>query len=82
MKSNFTLIEKLNTPDIIKEDKNPYMHGITYDTYEILVNGKQEEVLIPLKESDNFEKSLMNVNSLDENDLRKLLREHRGIRKS
>jgi len=82
MKSNFSLIEQLNKPEIVKEDKNPYIHGIAYDTYEILVNGISQEVYIPLKECDLFEESLINKTTLDEEDLRALLRKHRGIRKS
>ena len=82
MNSKFSLIEKLNSKQVEKPKRNPFPPGIEYQEYILEIKGVEQTVFIPLKECDEFEKSLTHKSSLDDDDLRDLLRQHRGIRKS
>lgn len=82
MNQKFSLIEKLNNPNLDRKEETPFPPGIEYQEYILEVKGREQAVFIPSKECSLFEKSLINRTSLDEDDLRDILRKHRGIRKS
>ena len=73
--AKFSLIK-----DLEKEQSNPKGTGITYQAYEVPVDGKPERVLIPLRECDKFVTSLEDYDKLDQRSLKLLLRQHRGLR--
>lgn len=54
--------------------------GITYQQYIIPVDDKDTGVLIPVRECENFEASLEDFEELKLQDLKGLLRKHRGLR--
>lgn len=56
-------------------------HIIKYQEYELLVEGKLQIVLIPIRECQLFEKTLENFNTINKIQLKKILYNHRGIRK-
>ena len=82
MNTKFSLIEKLNQRQVEKPKEDPFPPGIEYQEYIVEVKGVEQAVFIPLKECDKFEKSLIKTPSLDDDDLRVILRKHRGIRRS
>ncbi len=80
MTKKFSLIKTLNeSPKEVKKD--PFPKGIAYQEYTIEVKGKPQQIFIPLKECAIFEEHVTHINkTLDEDDLRDLLRKHRGIK--
>lgn len=76
---DFSLIQKLNKKNS-KED-SPLAEGVTYQQYEIEVDGAVQVVNIPLREALNFESAITEQkNPLTRKSLKLLLREYRGIR--
>jgi len=54
--------------------------GIKYQEYDVLVDGSETKVYIPLRESDNFESEVSGYQRLTHTDLRGILRKFRGVR--
>jgi len=76
---DFSLLKRLN--DTKDEKLSPLAEGISYQGYEIEVDGVVQSVNIPLRESENFESAVTNhKNPLTRKTLKLLLREYRGIR--
>ena len=73
--TKFSLIKNLE-----KEQSAPKGSGITYQAYEVPVDGKPARVLAPIRECDDFETSLEDYDKLEEQSLKQLLRKHRGLR--
>jgi len=80
MIKKYSLIKTLNeSPEETKKD--PFPKGIEYQEYTIEIKGKPQQIFIPLKECTLFEEHVAHINkTLDADDLRKLLRKHRGIK--
>ena len=74
---DFTFIKSLNET---KEEKISPSTGINYQEFFITLEEKELKVLIPLRESDNFEEALSENIINTTKDLTKLLRQFRGIR--
>lgn len=75
--SGYSLITQLNTPEHPK-DKPP---NIDYQKYEIVVDGKEQKINIPKRESELFETTVATLTQqIDRNMLRCLLRQFRGTR--
>lgn len=78
MNKNLFLIQQLNKQrESKKEDLLP--SGINYQEYILEVEKQELLVLIPFNESNNFENTLNQINILDKDYLREILRKHRGI---
>lgn len=73
--SKYSLLKNLET-----EATKPKGTGITYQRYDLPVEDKEQGILIPVRECDNFEASLEDFEELKESDLKILLRKHRGLR--
>ena len=76
--SEYSLLKNLEQEAV--EASKPKGTGITYQRYDLPVGDKEQGVLIPVRECDNFETSLEDVEELNEKDLKTLLRKHRGLR--
>lgn len=76
---DFSLIKRLNN---IEDDKiSPLAEGISYQQYEIEVDGNVQLVNIPLREAENFENAITeHKDPLTRKTLKVLLREYRGVR--
>lgn len=76
--SKFSLIKQLKTPE---ETAEPSLlpEGIRYQEYEVEHKDGSMTVFIPLRETEAFEQSLMEIDNLLRTDIRDLLRTHRGI---
>lgn len=78
MKS-FSLIKELDE----KKDAAPadLTESITYQQYELEVDGKIQVVGIPIRETEAFENTIVETKDpLTRKSLRRILREHRGVR--
>lgn len=53
---------------------------INYQEYTVLVEGNEIDILIPLRECEEFEKTLSAHDVLEKKDLKSILRQHRGLR--
>jgi hypothetical protein len=75
----FSLIKKLD--EIKDAPPTPLAKGISYQQYELEVDGKIQLVNIPLKETDAFENTIVEEKDpLNRKSLKRILREHRGVR--
>lgn len=75
--TKFALIKQLHNPPV--EEKPLLPEGIQYQEYVIEPKDGKMTVFIPLRESEEFEKSLLKQTVLLRSDVRQLLRTHRGI---
>jgi len=76
---NFSLIKQLSESPTESVGKLP--KGIPYQQYELLIDGKDQIVNIPLRESHNFEQTVTDMDTqLTTRTLTTLLRQFRGIR--
>jgi len=78
MKS-FPLIKELQNP----KERVPLAPGVQYQEWSVEVKGHTDpvKVHIPIREKDGFADSLVkHRNHLDDDALKLILREHRGIR--
>lgn len=76
---NFSLIKKLDEQKDAKP--SPMAENISYQQYELEVDGKNQIVNIPLKEVDAFENTIVETKEpLTRKSLKQILREHRGVR--
>lgn len=79
--SNFSLIQQLEAKTVSEETKPELPKGIKYQEYTIECEGKDVDILIPLREVDAFEATLMEHDKyIDRENLRLILRKHRGLR--
>jgi len=77
--SMFSLIKQLNDVDDTK--KTTLAKGVPYQQYDIMVDGVEQCVNIPLKEAANFEKQVEKLTTeMTRQALKVLLRNHRGLR--
>lgn len=79
MNQKFSLLKTLGEEEQADE-KTPLPKGINYQEYIIDVQGQELSVFIPLREYVAFEQSLSDIESLDRDALRDILRKHRGIK--
>lgn len=78
--SQFSLLKNLtNEHEKLLEQKTSSGHNITYQQYNVDIDNKEVGVLIPLRECEKFENTLLEVDNLTHYRLKKILREHRGI---
>jgi len=76
---DFSLIRQLDKKEDTKS--SPLAEGVSYQQYELEVDGKVQVVNIPLKETDAFENTIVETKgSLTRPILKRILREHRGVR--
>lgn len=78
MKS-FPLIKELQNP----KERVPLAPGVQYQEWNVEVKGHAESVKvhIPIRETENFTNALVEYrDNLDDDTLKIILREHRGIR--
>ena len=78
MKS-FPLIKELQNP----KERVPLAPGVQYKEWSVNVEGRADPVIvhIPVRETENFTNALVeHYKNLDDDALKKILREHRGIR--
>lgn len=78
--SNFSLIKDLDTHKNKKVDKA--VLGIRYQEYEVVVEGEDITIKIPLRETENFENYMekSNFKKISGDDLRQILRYYRGTK--
>lgn len=77
--SRFSLITEIdnNRKDI--ESRDPNAPNITYQRYDLDVGGSEMGVLIPIRECDNFETTVSELDDLTTHKLKKLVRDFRGL---
>lgn len=83
MSIDFSLIKEIEKKSSIKN--SPYGgkdYGIKYQEYEMRVDGKDVMINIPLRETENFEQFIeeLNTTSVTRSSLKKILRHFRGMR--
>lgn len=79
---SFEKIRDVKEKDIIEEFYS-LSESIKYQEYEVeLFDSTVVAVKIPLRETENFEKELMETSVLTKEILKEVLRKYRGIRKS
>ena len=77
--SRFTLINKLDDEHKKQLAKDPNASGIEYQRYDLDVSGTESGVLIPIRESSNFEAHILEVGRLTQYKLKQIVREFRGL---
>lgn len=75
MKDPLNLIKSLQSPPKIEEEKPK----IQYQQYVIEVESEPVTVLIPTREQANFELALVEIETITQTKLKKLMREFRGL---
>ena len=81
MGKNFSLLQQLNEEEHRIVEENPFPPGVDYQEYTLEVSGEESTVFIPLRECDAFEETLSTQTKyLDDEELRRILRKHRGIK--
>ena len=76
--AKFALLEEFQNPN--RDDKTPLPRGIKYQGYEVSLYGEPVTVFIPLKEAAAFEQAMPDQDTLNRDQLKRLLRKFRGIR--
>lgn len=77
--SDFSLIKQLDEGE--KESARILPDGIEYQQYELIVDGNERVVNIPVRECEKFEQVVTEMTEpLNRKTLKMLLREFRGIR--
>lgn len=74
--TKFTLIEQLQNP---AETSDTPDNGISYQQYELTVESVDYIIQIPVREGDAFEQHIEENERLSKRDLKKILREVRGL---
>ena len=77
--SRFKLINDLDDEHKKEAAKDPNAPNITYQQYDLDVNGQERSVLIPVRECENFETRLSNMTLITEQKLKQVVREFRGL---
>lgn len=83
MNKDFFLIKEIEKESRAKTSQSTGIdYGIKYQEYEMQVEGKNVIVNIPLKETENFEQFIeeLNITSVSRSSLKKILRHFRGMR--
>jgi len=86
MNDKFSLISEYTTKGKNKKrltektKESDDVHKVKYQEYIIEVDSSERSVYIPIRECDHFEKVLENTTDITAFQLKKLLREFRGIR--
>lgn len=75
MNNKFSLIQQLNN-----QEEEVLPSGINYQEYVLEVKNQEQNIFIPLNESEEFENILKQTDTLDKESLRSILRKYRGIR--
>jgi hypothetical protein len=76
MKEEFTLLQSFSNA---KDDGKSLLPKIRYQEYTVEVEGAETRILIPVRESESFERE-MSIRNLDRAGLRHILRKYRGIK--
>lgn len=81
MINKFSLIQQLNNGESESGDKFSLPPGVKYQEYILTVEGQEQNILIPFRESEKFEQALANFpdDTLNKSELRDILRKYRGI---
>lgn len=80
MGKKFSLLQRLNESNPPKE-ASLLPSGVEYQEYLLEVESKDQTIFIPLKECDAFEAAISRQPKyLTRDDLRDILRNHRGIK--
>lgn len=82
MDKKFKLINEMMKKPSKEEVSKTEKTNIKYQEYDLLVEGKVQTVLIPVRECDLFEETLEDFETINKVQLRKILFKHRGIRKT
>ena len=77
--SRFTLINKLEEEHKEQSAKDPNAPNIKYQQYDLKVGRIEQGVLIPVRECQNFEDSISEVETLTERKLKQIVRGFRGL---
>ena len=83
MSEKFSLINEykaIQEGSVVSKPKDAPKNKVKYQEYIIEVNSKDTSVYIPIRECDNFESLLEHSTSLEDYQLKNILREFRGIR--
>jgi hypothetical protein len=83
MSIDFSLIKEIEKKSSIKNSPHAGKdYGIKYQEYEMRVDGKDVMINIPLRETENFEQFIeeLNTTSVTRSSLKKILRHFRGMR--
>lgn len=79
--TTFSFLKTLRPED---EKESPALEEakkqIKYQQYTILVENKEVDILIPIRESLSFEEGLTTYSEINNKDLKTILRKYRGIR--
>ena len=76
---DFSLIQRLDKEKDVPS--SPMAEGISYQQYELEVDGKVQVVNIPLRETEAFEHTITESEGLlTRKMLKRILREYRGVR--
>ncbi len=75
----FTLINNLDAEHKKEAAKDPNAPNITYQRYDLDIDGKEQGVLIPVRECENFETSLSKMSYISNQKLKQVVREFRGL---
>ena len=76
--TTFSFIKTLQKQEIEPEKVDS---GIKYQQYDIVVEASPRSVLIPIRECQSFEKVMLEHSDLTSREIRKILRQFRGIYK-
>lgn len=76
---NFELLREFNNKKLNKTD-NLKENLIKYQEYELIVDNNIVKILIPLRESENFENYIKNIQLLNKKQLKDILFNFRGFR--
>lgn len=80
MSNNFSLLQQLSEEHQNPKEVSPFPPGVDYQEYLIEIDKKEKSVFIPLRECTAFEQTLSTLPKYpDREDLRTVLRKHRGI---
>ena len=77
--SKFSLINQLDENAKNQASKDPNAPNIKYQEYDIDIGNDSVKILIPIRECDNFENTIMEEGNLSNYKFKRILREHRGL---
>lgn len=81
MGTNFSLLQQLEKNKHSSTKTSPFPKGVEYQEYVLEVEGQDQTIFIPLKETIAFETALsLQTKYISTDDLREILRTHRGIK--
>jgi len=83
MSIDFSLIKEIEKKSSVKNSPHAGKdYGIKYQEYEMRVDGKDIMINIPLRETENFEQFIeeLNTTNVTRSSLKKILRHFRGMR--